>query len=89
MALFEMRTGILEVPMLERSNHWEPGELIMAVRDAVVEWRDARAHLSSLSYQFERTRKGNEFANQPEMLAAWTRLANAEHALMTVAMDLA
>ena len=49
---------------------------------AVNEWRAARRHLATLTYQFERTKNGNEFADQTEMATAWTRLANAEYALM-------
>ncbi len=75
--------------MVDSRRVWGPGELAIAMRNAVVEWRDARQQMALLSYQFERTKKGNEFAEQPKMATAWTRLANAEHVLMTVAMDLA
>ncbi len=54
----------------------------MTLLEAVTEWREARRHLATLTYKFERTKKGNEFAEQAEVTKAWTRLANAEHALM-------
>lgn len=66
----------------------DPGELAIMVRSAVVAWRDARQHLATLDYRFERTKKGNEVAEQPDMIAAWKRLANAEHALMSLAKEL-
>jgi hypothetical protein len=56
---------------------------VVTLLDAVTEWREARRHMATLAYKFERTKKGNEFAAQMEVVTAWTRLANAEHALMS------
>ena len=57
---------------------------VVTLLEAVTEWREARRHLATLTYKFERTTKGNEFVDQAEIMkAAWTRLANAEHALMS------
>jgi hypothetical protein len=55
----------------------------MTLLEAVTEWREARRHMATLTYKFERTKKGNEFTEQAEVMTAWTRLANAEHALMS------
>lgn len=61
--------------------------MTIELREAVLEWREARRNMSTISYLFERTKKGNEFAPQIEIMAAWTRLANAEYVLMTATLD--
>jgi hypothetical protein len=66
-----------------------PGELSHVLREAVVEWRDARTHLSQLTYTFDRKKDGTGVVvEDPEILEAWQRLAFAENALMDIAREL-